>query len=533
MDFRDYAAKETSELAARLTQAATALADEAAQHVRDEAQQVADALRGELHDARSHAESLQGDLRAANERIEAISRELADTERARDEQSNGRVAAEADLSRTREDAEALRRELQDARAHAERVEGELRTAAQRIEAATRQLDEARKASEKLEATRNELSAARDEQANARRAAETDLRQARETIESLRGEIASAMKTLEKAAAERLASEEAAAEANSQSQAAEVKLTAVTDLLKKSGAKVKTLEKQQLELEQQIHDLEARVRTAQPAAAAATGSAPILDDLLTGFQALAGAGTISEVLTTLVEQMAAQFPRVALFRVKKGHLQGEHQIGFDLQTDIGKLVLPLGMDSLPSRAASSGQIEALSGGELEKSRMPFSGSPTHALALPMVVGGETLAVVYADDSGASKRARGGGAEQIHARYVAAMQQYAVAVLMRLNNELKTLAELRKYAISLLVEIEQMYNADVESGTPEADLHKRLAGNLDYARSIYGSRTALESADAATLFDEELGALIESRGDSPFAHDLGAAAGGPPQAAEAAS
>src|SRR5262249_16498646 len=179
---------------------------------------------------------------------------------------------------------------------------------------------------------------------------------------------------------------------SHSQAAEAKLTAVTELLTKSASKVKNLEQAHQDSARKIQALEAKLQSAASAPAAAPAaapvpgaSAPVLDELLATFQALASATTIGEVLTTVVEQMAAQFPRVALFRVKKGPLQGEHQIGFDLKTDIGKLVLPLGMDSLPSRAASSGQIESLTGEALKDNRItPFSGAPSCALAIPIVV-----------------------------------------------------------------------------------------------------------------------------------------------------
>ena len=50
-------------------------------------------------------------------------------------------------------------------------------------------------------------------------------------------------------------------------------------------------------------------------------------------------------------------------------------------------------------STSGTIERLTGADLaDTSRAPFGGSPTCALALPIVVHGETLAIVYADDSG---------------------------------------------------------------------------------------------------------------------------------------
>ena len=110
-----------------------------------------------------------------------------------------------------------------------------------------------------------------------------------------------------------------------------------------------------------------------------------------------------------------------------------------------------------------------------------------------------------------------------RYADALRHYSVALLTRVTKELKALAELQKYAASLLNEMEQMYDADVDSGISGAELQKRLAGNLDFARSIYGNRTALEGADAATLLDDELGSLLESRKGTPFGRDLAAAAG----------
>lgn len=475
MDFREYAAKETSELAARLTKSATLAAEQAVKQAEEKAQKAADALR----------EQLQAAIK---------------------------------------DKTATAAQLKEAHAQSERLQSELQATTERVEAASRQLAEARKAAEKQDALRADLTAARDEQARARKEAETDLRKTREVVESLRAELASAMKTLEKAAAERLASEEAAAAAHSQSQAAEAKLAAVSDLFQKSASRVKTLEHAQRDHERKVSELEAKLHGARDTAPAAAASLSLLDDLLAGFQALGATTTIGEMLTTLVEQMAAQFPRVALFRVKKGHLQGEHQIGFDLKTDIGKLVLPLGMDSLPARATSSGQLERLAGEELKNSGLPFSGTPTAAVALPIGVAGETIAVVYADNSGATRsRNSGAGSDDVPARYAEAMRQYVLSVLLRLNNELKVIAELQKYAGSLLHEIEQMYAADVEAGISGAELQKRLLGNLDYARSIYGSRTALEGADAGSLIEDELGGLIESRAGTPFARDLAAATG----------
>ena len=261
------------------------------------------------------------------------------------------------------------------------------------------------------------------------------------------------------------------------------------------------------------------------AAAVVHAAPsdsLLDGLLGGFEALAGATSISDVLATLVEQLAAEFPRVALFKVNGNRLQGEHQIGFDLKRDIAKLVMPLGMDSLLTRAASSGRVEQMSGEELaDGSRAPFTGSPTIALALPVAAGGETLAVVYADDSGQRDAEQGG--HQSRAKFAEALLQHAVALLMRLTAELKTRAELRAYAASLLNEIDQMYVADAKAGKSGEELRHRLKANVEYARSIYGSRVAFECPDAATLIDDQIAMRIDAGRKEPFGRDLAAVAG----------
>ena len=479
MDFRELAAKEASDLAVRLTKAALVAADLAAKQVADEAQKIADGLRGEL---------------------QAVIKQ--------------KMALAASLKEAQTQADALR--------------GELKTAVDRGETASRQLADARKTNEALEQSRDQVSSARDEHARARTGLEADLRKIRETLDGANRDVAATHKKLEQAVVERAASEEAVSVAHSHAEAAEAKLAAVTDLFKQSQARVKVLERAQNDHERLVKELKARPAPAAATTApamAANGTAAI-DELLLAFQALGAATTIADVLTTFVEQLAAQFPRVALFRVKKSHLQGEHQIGFDLKTDIAKVVMPLGMDSLLSRAASSGQIQRLGASELkDSSRAPFSGSPNCALAVPIVVLGDPLGIIYADDAGAPKGKLRDEADLAGQRIAEAMQHHAVALLLRMTNELKMRAELQTYARSLLRELQQMYLADEQSGKDGEELLARLKGNLEYARSIFDSRVALEGGDTAALLDDELGALAEAEQSTPFARDLAAAAGRP--------
>ena len=84
-------------------------------------------------------------------------------------------------------------------------------------------------------------------------------------------------------------------------------------------------------------------------------------------------------------------------MKGNRLEGAHQIGFDLTSDIGKVMMPLAMDSLLTRAVSSGRTEHVSG-EDRQQPSAVRRTPTCALAMPIIVDGEAMAVVYADDSG---------------------------------------------------------------------------------------------------------------------------------------
>jgi hypothetical protein len=82
---------------------------------------------------------------------------------------------------------------------------------------------------------------------------------------------------------------------------------------------------------------------------------------------------------------------------------------------------------------------------------------------------------------------------------------------------------------------MHAADVQAGLSGQQLPARLKANLDYARSIYGSRIALEGPDAAPLLDDQIAALLEAQQGTPFGRHLAEAAGRPdlaaPNAAEA--
>ena len=238
-------------------------------------------------------------------------------------------------------------------------------------------------------------------------------------------------------------------------------------------------------------------------------------------ALATSSTVAELFAELVQQLASEFKRVALFRVKGNHLEGEHQTGFD--ADATKLVLPLNVDSLITRAATSGVVVHLTGSELDDvSRAPFGGTPGTALALPITYQGETFAVVYADSD---QTELDGGAALVEAiaGFAKILVRHAAVLLTRLSQELKTLIQLREYATMLLQEAEQMYAADLEADKTDEDRRTRLKDTIDCARQLFGQRAELEGAAAASLLEEQIASTIEVHDGTDFGRDLASVSG----------
>ena len=263
----------------------------------------------------------------------------------------------------------------------------------------------------------------------------------------------------------------------------------------------------------------------PAAASADGGAAALAEAIDGavraVEELTAASSAADLLGRLGRQLSKAFCRVALFRVQGNRLQGEHQIGFDYTTEVRKIAMPLGVDSLLTRVVSTGEMERLSAEDLadESKGAPFRGSPTVALALPVVLRGETIAVAYLDNwnqsAGAAQDAPESGV--VFARLVV---RQAGALFIGLAHEIRMLTELRDYAAMLLKGAEQMYAADVDARMGSDALRSRLEDNLACARQLFANRAAHEGPAAAALLDEQIEAAIEADPSAPFARELAA-------------
>ncbi|MBI3048366.1 MAG: hypothetical protein HYY76_08630 [Acidobacteria bacterium] len=268
----------------------------------------------------------------------------------------------------------------------------------------------------------------------------------------------------------------------------------------------------------------------------------LDELLTVFHALGKATTIPEVLTTLVNGIAREFSRVALFDVHGSGLKGARQVGFDFPNDISKVVIPLSGDSLLARATKTGRLEAFFPGPHSDAAglIPFGGVPACALAIPIIVQGMTVGVIYADDADRAEFTP--GAAQARAKYAELLQRHTVLVLLRIWVEQAARAKaereqpapaepktavrtdagsrtgLRLLALRLADELEREYTAGAEVGRTRQQCQQRLAEGTERARQLYAARVPPGSSDAATLLEEHLATVARARSQTNFGRDL---------------
>jgi chemotaxis protein histidine kinase CheA len=228
--------------------------------------------------------------------------------------------------------------------------------------------------------------------------------------------------------------------------------------------------------------------------------------------------VPNAVTTVAAALGADFPRVALFSVRGNRFEGMYQAGFDFETDISKLVVPVTMNPLMAKAVASGRVEtAEANGASGAGSAPFGGSPTFTLAMPLAVHGDVLWLVYVDNAGATPDKNAIASAQRTA-LAELLRRHALPVLERLSLAPKMAAELRAYAKTLMDQIESMYAVDADSGEDSGRVVERLEDNLRCAREMFARRIDGESPAAARLFDERLAATLKENGTSSFGRDL---------------
>jgi chemotaxis protein histidine kinase CheA len=465
------------------------------------------------------------------------------------------TAADADRQAAAQEAsnqahvaiEAVRTELTAAltaaQADAESIREELQRATSRIAALDAERAKAEDAVARAEAARSDAEKAQQNETIARTRVEYELQTIQDLLTTTRAQAAAIAKQLDVEAAERarLAVDLGAAE--SLLQALEEQKQTMAGEAQVSSARLVWLEGAYAEADVQLREARAQLDAATQSASTAertreqtsadtktwraeqaasvrqhavTFLSRSLDRLRACNDALADASTYDEVLAALVTVFATEFQRVALFGVKYNRLEGIRQVGFEAQPDMSQLLIPRTLDSLLTRAAMSGHIETLAGGELDDAAgSPFGGTPGSVWAIPIEVDGAPVAVIYADDSDRAHTELGG--MELRTKFADLLACSAASALARLPNPAQGSPDLREYASQLVSELESMYGADVSMGRKKEELRSRLRDNLEFARRMFAERISPDNAPGAALFEEQLAAATKAGTD--FAKELG--------------
>ncbi len=520
----------------------------------------------------------------ANGSIAKLVEQLTADANAHAEATARRVQADAQarLDELRKDVEEraknqahLSTALGELQAHADGLRNELHAEKSQTAAVRDDLARAREAQAVAEAARQTAEAASQEALRQRSDSNRQLQELKSSVDATRAESVSVTKHLEIEAAERAKLAVALSTAQAQLQAAEGQQRSLTEQLNTANGQLRTLERATTdhdrirgELQAKTNELQARAdevakaeaalrqqtaqaerameqaRTKAEAAAeaarqannereqlatrtkgiqdeAAEAATMPLDRLLAALKQLAAGRTLADVLAALVEGIAQEFGRVALFHVNNGQLEGVRQIGFEFKSDISKVIVPLNIDSMFSRAVKSGRVQGFAGSELTDSNQAlFGGSPSFVMMLPIVIGREIVAVVYADDSG-EKPTKFATPER-KVKFVHLLLWYVTPMLPRFMMP-REVDDLRQHAVLLVNELEGMYTADRKAGQSDDAVRSRLRESLGYARQKYAQRVEGRDPAAAALLEEQLATVIKNKGGTAFGRDLAAIVG----------
>jgi hypothetical protein len=251
-----------------------------------------------------------------------------------------------------------------------------------------------------------------------------------------------------------------------------------------------------------------------------GAAMPIDQLRGAFQQFTAAGSVTDVLTVLVDALAAEFSRVALFNVNGNRLEGRRQTGFDFGSDISKVAVPLSKGSALAEAVRSGRVQGVTANELtDGNRKLFGGSPSFVLILPVPVANEVHAVIYADNSGQPKAEVSVTKRGVHFAEILLWHAIRSSAASPPRNRRSASSGV---STQLLGDLENVYNGDVSAGHKGEKLQRRLQHNVAYARNMFGQRAQDEGLDGVELFDVQLARLITAKQGVQFGKDLAAAA-----------
>jgi len=246
-----------------------------------------------------------------------------------------------------------------------------------------------------------------------------------------------------------------------------------------------------------------------------------------------ARSLTEILDVLVEAASREVPRVAVFLLRGDTLKGWRAAGFGRDDDPRDVEVPLDRAGLLGRAVRSGRAVSstdepvsITGGA------PFGALPAAnaGLAIPLRVGGEPVAVLYADDVSAKEHQSPGvwpEAIEVLARHGARCLE--VVTVSRVTQPVTVPARstpnpaqrrytpqgrgfqpdhdddddaARRYARLLVSEVKLYHEAAVTAGRRDRNLLERLRSEIERARRLYIERVPPAILARTDYFDQEL-------------------------------
>jgi len=263
--------------------------------------------------------------------------------------------------------------------------------------------------------------------------------------------------------------------------------------------------------------------------AALGERAAHERLVEAIGAIDHARSLSEILDTLASAAGREAARAGVLLVRRGRLRGWRFVGFGAPLDEAPdIECPLDEAGVVADAVRTGAAASLEGFS-PAGAPPFADSPLgrDALALPVAIGGQIVAVLYADQGSGPPDSAGAPAAwqatlEIIARHAArcleAVTAFRTAKVfadmpagpgaadVRSGPSPRTADDeeqaARRYARLLVSEIKMYHEPAVIAGRQERDLVERLGGEIARARVLYDQRVPADVRRAVDYFHAEL-------------------------------
>ncbi len=246
---------------------------------------------------------------------------------------------------------------------------------------------------------------------------------------------------------------------------------------------------------------------------------LLERLLSVFERIDRSPSVDDVLESAANGFADDFSRVVVLKVDGPYLVLSQHRGLTNTGPLTEAASLLNGGSWLAHAARMHSVRVFDQHTKSPGETPFGGQPHVIVTAPIVIHGELVALLYADDEGRTEL--GLGSENA-LRLAGVVQRHTALRLERLTIEIKALAELRAYAQMLLDEIEYVHAADAAANKAPQEQLTRLSENLRCARNIFQQRVTLEGPAAATLLDEIIVKSVSAKSGTPFGVHLAEAA-----------